>query len=335
MSGWASPLWLIALVVLPLLAVLYLWRQRRPRPSVAFPSASGLRPLVGFWGRWGRHLLILLRIAALALLVVALMRPRALFEEQKLSTEGIDLVIALDISTSMLAEDLEPRNRLEAAKQVASEFISGRASDRIGLVMYAGEAFTWAPLTLDYGVVTSLLEQVTSEKVLTGMVEDGTAIGKAIAVGANRLRHGDAESRVLILLTDGVNNVDQPDPLTAAGAAAELGIRIYTIGVGTHGTARAPVMTRGGVRYRTVPVRIDEELLTRIAELSGGRYWRATSTEALREIYARIDQLETTEIEVEHLRHFRERFSLFAAIALALLVLERVLAFTRLRNIAA
>lgn len=229
----------------------------------------------------------------------------------------------------MLAEDLEPRNRLEAAKTVAKEFIGGRVSDRIGLVMFAGEAFTWAPLTLDYEVLAELMDQVQA-----GTVEDGTAIGKALAISANRLRHGDAESKVIILLTDGVNNVDQPDPLTAAGAANELGIKVYTIGVGTYGTARAPVRTRsGGITYRQVEVRIDEDLLREIAELTGGQYFRATSTETLRAIYERIDELERTEVEIDHIRHWRELFHAYAIAALLLLLLERVLVTTRLRNL--
>ena len=195
--------------------------------------------------------------------------------------------------------------------------------------MFAGEAFTWSPLTLDYRVLSNLMD-----KIEAGTVTDGTAIGKAIATGANRLRSSDAKSRVLILLTDGVNNVDQPDPLTAAHAATEVGIKIYTIGVGTRGYARAPVQTPYGIQYRRIEVQIDEQLLTRIAEMSGGMYFRATSTEALRSIYERIDELEKTKIEVEHLRHYRELFGTWAALALILLVAERLLVLTRLRNLA-
>ncbi len=216
----------------------------------------------------------------MAALIFALARPRTSLDEEIVHTEGIDLVIALDISTSMLAEDLQPRNRLEAAKQVASEFIEGRSSDRIGLVMFAGESFTWCPLTLDYEVLTTLMDQIEP-----GIVKDGTAIGKAIATGTNRLRHGTGASKVLILLTDGVNNVDQPDPLTAALAAAEIGVKVYTIGVGTMGMARAPVQTPYGTQYQQVQVEIDEELLQQIAQRTGGMYFRATSTEALRNIY--------------------------------------------------
>jgi len=330
MSEWASPLYFGFLLLIPLLIALYIVRIRKPLPTVLFPSASKMKPLTGRFKRLLRHLPVLLRISALVLIILALARPREALDEQKINTEGIDIAIALDISTSMLAEDLQPKNRLVAAKKVAAEFIEGRISDRIALVMFAGEAYTWCPLTLDYDVLSELMG-----KVEAGTVTDGTAIGKAIATGANRLRSSDAKSKVLILLTDGVNNVDQPDPLTAAGAAGQLGIKIYTIGVGTQGTARAPVQTRGGrVVYRNVEVQIDEELLAKVATMTGGQYFRATSTEALRDIYNRIDELERTEIEVEHMRHWEEKFYPFVWMALLLLLLERLLVITRFRNLA-
>lgn len=326
---WGSPWYLLGLVLVPLLLAFYIWRSRRPVPTVVFPSASELKGLTPRASRWSRHLPVVLRLAAVALIVIALARPRKALDEQKVHSEGIDIVIALDISTSMLTEDLQPKNRLEAAKKVAREFIEGRTSDRIGLVMFAGEAYTWCPLTLDYHVLSQLMDEVQA-----GTVKDGTAIGKAIATGVNRLRASDAKSKVLILLTDGVNNVDQPDPLTAAGAAAQLGVKIYTIGVGTRGTARAPVQTPMGIRFQMVKVEIDEELLQKIATMTGGQYFRATSTEKLREIYNTIDKLETSKVQVEHIRHYRELFYPFAAIALILLLLERLLAVTRLRNLA-
>ncbi|GBE31102.1 MAG TPA: VWA domain-containing protein [Bacteroidetes bacterium] len=330
MIEWANPWAFAGLLAIPVMIFWYVWRLKRSTPTIVFPSTDTLKPLMGRYRPAMRHIPFVLRILAIGLLVVAVARPRAALDEQKVTSEGIDLVMALDISTSMLAEDLEPHNRLEAAKMVAKEFINGRVSDRIGLVMFAGEAFTWAPLTLDYEVLSGLMDQIEA-----GTVEDGTAIGKAIAVSANRLRHGEAKSKVIILLTDGVNNVDQPDPLTAAGAAAELGIKVYTIGVGTRGTARAPVRTQsGGVTYRNVEVRIDEELLEQIADLTGGQYFRATSTEALRAIYERIDQMERTEVEIEHIRNYKERFYIFAIAAFLLLLIERLLLITRLRNLA-
>ena len=326
---WHDPLYLIGLVLIPLLLVGYVLRSRKPGPTIHFPSAAGFKALTPAISRWTRHTPMVLRLLALSLLIVALARPQQALDEQKVTSEGIDIVIALDISTSMLAEDLQPKNRLEAAKQVAREFIEERTSDRIGLVMFAGESYTWCPLTLDYHVLSQLMDEVEA-----GTVVDGTAIGKAIATGANRLRSSDAKSKVLILLTDGVNNVDQPDPLTAAGAAGELGIKIYTIGIGTRGMARAPVQTSAGVRYQTVQVEIDEDLLRQIAGMTGGQYFRATTTEGLRDIYDRIDRLERSEVEVEHIRHYRERFYPFAALALLLLVVERLLVLTRFRNLA-
>ncbi len=326
MIEWADP-WAFALLLLPVLLLLwYLRGLKRPAPTVLYPPARVLRPMMGRARRALRHLPAALRLIAILLLVVALARPRKALEEETVPTRGIDIVIALDISTSMLAQDLKP-NRVEAAKQVAEEFIAGRTSDRIGLVMFAGEAYTWCPLTLDYNVLVELMKQVQA-----GTVTDGTGIGKAIATGANRLRSSDAKSRVLILLTDGVNNVDQPDPLTAARAAAAVGIKIYTIGIGTRGTARAPVQTPFGIQYRQVRVEIDEELLQQIAEMTGGRYFRATSADALRRIYKRIDEMETSRIEVQHLRRWRELFRPWAALALLLLLLERLLALTWLRN---
>jgi len=327
---WGNPWFLIGLLIIPLMCWHY-WRQlRHPQPTVVYPEASTFKLLMGKYRPYLRHLTFILRLLAMGLLVIALARPRLALDEEKVHTEGIDLVITLDISTSMLAQDLTPGNRLEAAKKVAKEFISGRSNDRIGLVMFAGEAYTWCPLTLDYAVLADLMD-----KVEAGTVTDGTAIGKAIATGVNRLRRSDAKSKVLILLTDGVNNVDQPDPLTAARAGAELGVKIYTIGVGTQGVAPAPVQTPFGMRIQQVQVEIDEELLKKIAEMTGGMYFRATSTDALRNIYKRIDEMETTKIEIEHIRRYREMFYRWAAVALALLILERTLTLTRLRNVAA
>lgn len=329
MMEWESPWYFIGLVIVPLLVFLYIRQQKNPQPVVIYSQAAIFKPLMGKVRLWFRHLPALLRIAALSLLVVAIARPQLALDEEKVHTEGIDIVMVLDTSTSMLAMDLKPDNRLEAAKKVAKEFIMGRKNDRVGLVMFAGEAYTWCPLTLDYKVLSELMD-----KVKAGTVTDGTAIGKAIATGVNRLRKSDAKSKVLILLTDGVNNVDQPDPLTAARAATELGVKIYTIGVGTKGTAQAPVQTPFGIRYQQVKVEIDEELLQKIAEMTGGMYFRATSTEALRNIYDRIDKLETTEIEVEHIRRYQEKFYTWATLALLLLLLERTLVLTRLKNVA-
>ncbi|MDP8207893.1 MAG: VWA domain-containing protein [Candidatus Electryonea clarkiae] len=327
---WADPWFFLLLVSIPIAVVYYWWREtRKPAPTVIFPTASQIKPLMSRVRRLLRHLPVFLRLSALGFLVVAFARPQTALDEEKIKTEGIDLVIALDISTSMLAEDLKPSNRITAAKKVAKEFIAGRRNDRIGLVMFAGEAYTWCPLTLDYDVLSELMD-----KIEAGSVVDGTAIGKAIAVGANRLRHSDAKSKVFILLTDGVNNVDQPDPLTAARAASEVGVKVYTIGVGTRGVARAPVQTPFGIKYRQVKVEIDEDLLRQIAKMTGGKYFRATSTEALREIYVRIDEMEKTFIDIEHMRSYEEEFYLWAGLALILILIERLLVMTRFRNMA-
>lgn len=334
MTEYASPWMFTAFILVPLIIALYWRRDKMGQPTVIFPPAAVLAKRMSFLHRQLRHLPIVLRVFALSALIIALARPQETLVEEKVSTEGIDLVMALDISTSMLAEDLKPKNRITAAKNVAREFISGRTSDRIALVMFAGEAYTWCPLTLDYDVLVQLMDKVSMDMVIEGAIKDGTGIGKAVATSANRLRDSNAKSKVIILLTDGVNNVDQPDPLTAARAATEVGIRIYTIGVGTEGTARYPFQTQFGIQYQNVKVEIDEELLQKIADMSGGQYFRATSTEGLRRIYERIDELEKTEIDVQHFKQHKELFYYWAALALLLLMIERILVLTRLRNLA-
>jgi Ca-activated chloride channel family protein len=243
-------------------------------------------------------------------------------------TEGIDIVLALDISTSMLAEDLEP-NRLEAAKAVAADFVAGRRNDRIGLVAFAGEAFTQVPLTLDYGVVTSLLAELDPS-----MIEDGTAVGMGLATAVKRLQASEAASKVVILLTDGRNNQGEVGPVTAARAAQALGVRVYTIGAGSRGTAPVPVNDpqRGRV-YATMRVDIDEETLREVAGITGAQYFRATDTESLAAIYEEIDQLERTEMEVENFTQYAERFGVPLGAGLLLLLLEVGLAQTWLRRL--
>jgi len=243
-------------------------------------------------------------------------------------TEGIDIIIALDISSSMLAEDFHPKNRIVAAKEVGKEFISGRKSDRIGLVVFAGESYTQCPLTLDYDMVKEFMDRVD-----VGAIEDGTAIGMAIATGLNRLRESKVKSKIIILLTDGQNNRGEIDPLTAAQAATPLSVKIYTIGVGSEGMAPYPVQTPFGVRYQNMEVKIDEELLKQVASITGGKYFRATDADKLREIYRIIDQMEKTEIEVKEYRSYTELFLPYALAALGLLTLELLLISTRLRKI--
>jgi Ca-activated chloride channel family protein len=261
-------------------------------------------------------------------LIVAAARPQTGATSESVLTEGIDIVLVLDISTSMLAEDLEP-NRLEAAKAVAADFVSGRRSDRIGLVAFAGEAFTQVPLTLDYSVVTSLLGELDP-----AMIEDGTAVGMGLATAVKRLQASEAASKVVILLTDGRNNRGEVGPVTAAQAAQALGVRVYTIGAGSRGTARVPVNDplRGQV-YANMRVDIDEETLREVAEVTGAQYFRATDTESLAAIYGEIDQLERTEIEVENFTQYTERFGVPLGAGLFLVLLELGLAQTALRRL--
>jgi Ca-activated chloride channel family protein len=278
--------------------------------------------------RWAHRVPGVLRGLALAVLIFSLARPQTGLTSENVITQGIDIVLVLDISSSMLAEDLEP-NRLEAAKVVAANFVTGRRNDRIGLVAFAGEAFTQAPLTLDYRVVASLLQELDP-----GMIEDGTAVGMGLATAVKRLEASDAASRVVILLTDGRSNRGEIGPVTAARMAAALGVRVYTIGAGSRGTARVPVQNLlGGYVYGTMRVDIDEETLQEVAKLTGGQYFRATDTESLAAIYAEIDELERTEIEVEKFTQYSEQFPLVLGFGLLLVLGELTLTQTALRKL--
>jgi Ca-activated chloride channel homolog len=293
-----------------------------------------VKPTGGGWGAKYRHVPVILRYLALILVIIALARPQKLLQEKSVQTEGIDIMLALDISTSMLAEDFKPHNRIDAAKQVADEFISGRSSDQIGLVVFAGQSFTQCPLTLDYALLKQLLDRVSVELISGGQIEDGTAIGMAIANGVNRLRSSKAKSRIIILLTDGQNNRGQIDPQTAASAAQALGVRIYTIGVGTEGVAPYPVTDPfGRTYYQQMEVKIDEELLRKIADQTGGKYYRAKDTESLRRIYGDIDRLEKSKIRVHQYRQKTELYFSWLTAALLLLLAEISLTSTRLRTL--
>lgn len=318
---FGSPWWLPALAVVPWLV----WRARRTRgerPGLRFSAAeaSAELPRTG-WARL-RGLPSLLLLSALTLSIVALARPQVEDARSTRTAEGIDIVLALDASTSMSAEDFYP-TRFEAAREVAADFIRGRRSDRIGLVVFAAQAYTQAPLTLDYSFLQQMLREVRM-----GLIEDGTAIGTAIATATARLRDSDAESRVLILLTDGQNNRGQIDPLTAAEAAAQFGVTIYPVGVGSDSVPLGIQDLMPGLAPQ-----IDEETLREVASLTGGRYFRATDTEALREIYDEIARLETTEIESETVLNVDERYPWLLGPALALLGLSVLLSSTRLRRV--
>ncbi len=316
---FAYPWILYFLVVIPFMIFWY-WKFGKSRqPSITYSSLkifSGISPT---WKEKLRHTPVILRSLAVVFLIIALARPQSFSSGQNVTTEGIDIVMALDISGSMISEDFKP-NRVEAAKNVAEKFIDSRPNDRIGLVVFARQAFTQCPITIDHNVLVNLLK-----KVGPGMVPDGTAIGNGIADAVGRLKDGQAKSKVIILLTDGVNNAGEIDPLTAAEIAKSYGIRVYTVGVGTEGEAPYPVQTPFGIRYQMMPVEIDEGLLQNIAQITGGEYFRATNNKTLNEIYKKIDKLEKSKIEVTSYRNAAELFSDWLDIGLILLLAELAL----------
>ncbi len=327
---FADPTYLILLLILPLMAWWYIRGLRSRSGKLKYSDIGLLKQIQPSAKQKMRHGLFVLRLLAVTLLILALARPQSGSKEQEISTEGVDIVLAMDVSSSMLAEDFKPHNRLEAAKLVAREFIKGRKNDRLGLVVFAGESFTQCPLTLDYGVLLSLLEQIK----VASKDWDGTAIGMGIVNAVNRLRDSKAKSKVIILLTDGVNNSGQVDPITAARIAKALGIKIYTVGAGTEGTAMYPVEDPIlGKHYVPMQVQIDEKVLKQIADITGGKYFRATDSEKLKAIYEAIGKMEKTKIEVKEYTRYTEYFIYFLVAALILLLLELTLANTYFRKI--
>lgn len=314
--SFAYPWVLYLLLLLPGAAYWYWKKKDHTTPNVMYSSFHLFGAVPKSLKEKLVHLPAVLRLLALALLIVAFARPQTFSSGENIYTEGIDIAMVLDISGSMLAEDFKP-NRLEAAKKVTDDFIKGRTTDKIGLVIFSGESFTQCPLTVDYAVLRNLLKDIYS-----GMIEDGTAIGNAIANGVNRLKDSKAKSKVMILLTDGVNNAGQIDPLTAAQIAQKFGIRIYTVGVGTIGEAPYPFQTPFGKRYQMVPVEIDEALLKQISGTTGGKYFRATSNRKLADIYNEIDKMEKTRVEVTSYRHARELYFNWALAGFFLLLTE-------------
>jgi Ca-activated chloride channel family protein len=322
LSSWreitfANPNFFWLLLIIPLMVVWYIFRNNKFSSTIKITTVKsfGNSPLAIF-----RHSLFVLRCIAITSLITALARPQTSLSWQDVTTEGIDIVIALDISGSMLAEDFRP-NRLEASKQVAMDFISERPYDRIGLVIYAGESFTQCPLTTDHDVLLNLFDDI-----LNGMIEDGTAIGMGLATSVSRLKDSDAISKVAILLTDGSNNSGSIPPITSAEIAREFGIRVYTVGVGSNGTARTPYQDQfGRTVYQNVPVRIDEKTLKEIAQITDGKYFRATNKNKLEDIYKEIDQLEKSKIEVTEYKRKSEKYFPFALVAGLLLLFEFLL----------
>lgn len=328
---FASPEWLLLLLLLPLLIYRYVDGIRRQQGSVRFSDLGVLQRIGPTWGVRLRHVLILFKLLGLGCLVLAMARPQAGREIRETSADGIDIMLTLDVSSSMELNDLDKgqKSRLQVAKEVVADFIEGRVSDRIGMVVFAGESFTQCPLTLDYPVLLEFLEGIQ----IADQAWDGTAIGMALINACNRLREAEGRSQVIILLTDGVNNAGEIEPLTAADVAAAVDVKVYTIGVGSDGTIRRPVRGVFGTRYQTVQVEIDEETLKEVAERTGGQYYRATSEEKLEEIYREIGELETAEIETRVHVDYSERFAHFLWPGLVLLLVEVTLANTRFRRI--
>ena len=325
---FANPTYLYLLLLLIPMIGWYVYKLRKSQASLQVSSTEAFEVAgATSWKVYLRHVPFALRTLAIALLIVVLARPQSTDSWQNSTTEGIDIVMAMDISTSMLAEDLKP-NRLEAAKDVAASFINGRQNDNIGLVVFAAESFTQCPLTIDHGVLLNLFKDIQP-----GIIQDGTAIGLGLANAVSRIKDSQAKSKVIILLTDGVNNTGEIAPVTAAEIAKTFGIRVHTIGVGTQGEAPYPIPTAFGIQYQNIPVEIDEQVLKQIASTTGGQYFRATDNASLKEIYSEIDQMEKTKISVQEFSKKQEEYKNWALIVFALLLVEVLLRNTLLRNI--
>ena len=325
---FANPEFFWLLLLLPLMLLWYWFWNKKSQANVTFSTTIAFKKTKS-WSDALYHLLFVLRMIAIALIVVALARPQTHSENAKTKiTDGIDIVMAIDVSASMLSQDLKP-NRFEALKKVASQFVKDRPNDRIGLVIYAGESYTKTAVTTDKSIILNALSEITY-----GQIEDGTAIGMGLATAVNRLKESKAKSRVIILLTDGVNNTGFIDPQTAAELAAEYGIKVYTVGIGTNGMALSPYALNadGSIIYRMQQVDIDEPLMKKIAQVTKGRYFRATNNQKLQQIYDEINQMETTKIEEFKYTEVDEKFRWWVLVAGVLLLLEFVLKHTLLRN---
>ncbi len=324
---FANPEFLFLLVLIPALVVWYFYRLKRNHADLRVSDISGFAGTGRSLKMVAYHSLYVIRLLAITILIFALARPQTNLSRQDVTVEGIDLVIALDVSGSMLAMDFKP-DRLEASKAIAVEFIDGRPNDRIGLVIFSGETFTQCPITTDHAVLKNLFMDIRS-----GMIDDGTALGDGLATAVNRLRGSKAISKVIILLTDGINNMGSLDPRSAAEIAKLYGIRIYTIGVGTIGMAPYPVQTPFGMQTQMEEVKIDEPLLKEIAQATDGKYFRATNNEKLRAVYKEIDKMEKSKIDVTEFRKKKEEFLPLVLVAFALLGIEFLLRYLYLKNI--
>ena len=322
---------LLLLLIIPYL-IWYVMYRKKTEPTMRMSDTYAFRYAPRSWKVTLMPLSMLLRILAFTMTVLVLARPQTQNSWSNKSVEGIDIMLAMDVSTSMLAEDLKP-NRIEAAKQVASEFIAGRPDDNIGLSIFAGEAFTQCPMTTDHASLLNMLQNVRTDIAARGLIEDGTAIGMGLANAVSRLKESKAKSKVVILLTDGSNNRGDISPMTAAEIARSLGIRVYTIGVGTNNVAPYPMPVAGGVQYVNIPVEIDTKTLSGIAAATEGDFYRATNTKELRNIYKEIDQLEKSKLNVKTFSKRYEAYQPFALVAILALLLEILLRITIFRRI--
>jgi len=318
---FAQPLFFILFAVIPFLILWKIVKGKRQTAAMGISTTRGLSRTRS-WKNTFQNVPFIVRLLALCCIIMALARPQLKFEEQQSEGEGVDIVLCIDVSGSMTAQDFTP-NRMEAAKKVAEDFINNRPDDRIGIVIFSGESFTQCPLTTDHYVLTSQIQQIRN-----GLLEDGTAIGSGLATSVDRLRNSKAKSKVIILLTDGINNGGLIDPATAKEIAKTFKIKVYTIGVGTDGYAPTPVSTPMGIVMQNEKVAIDEKLLRNIADETGGKYFRATDNQSLQSIYASIDRLEKSKVEIITFRRFTEKFYPFIFAAMAMLLLEIILRFT-------
>ncbi len=314
-------------LIIPLLILWYVFRQGKNNASLTISSMELFDVRKVSYRHYLRHLLFALRLVAIGLVIVVLARPQNVDKWKSTTSQGIDIVLAIDVSGTMQYEDFTP-NRLEAAKNVATQFIAGRPDDRIGLTVFSGESFTQCPVTTDHAVLINLLREVKS-----GMIEDGTAIGLGLATAINRVKDSDSKSKVVILLTDGLNNRGAIDPITAAEIAKAFNVRVYTIGVGTMGYVDVPVRTWYGMTTQKVPVEIDEALLSKISDMTGGKYFRATDNNSLEKVYQEIDQMEKSKIETKEYSKREEMFMPWAIAAAAIFAIEMLLRLLLLRNI--
>lgn len=324
---FANPEFLYALIIIPLLMIWYIIKNNKQNPALYISDLSPFTNMKKTLRQRLRHILFLLRISIMALVIIAIARPQSSSSKKNITTEGIDIVLAIDVSSSMLAEDLKP-NRIKAAKKTAMKFIDKRPNDRIGLVAFAGESFPQCPITIDHDVLKGLTDDIK-----TGVLKDGTAMGSGLATAVNRLKDTDGKSKVIILLTDGRNNSGVISPETAADIAKTFDIRVYTIGVGTRGQAPYPMKTQFGTRRVMMDVEIDEAGLTKIADITGGQYFRATSTKALNNIYTEIDKLEKTKIDVAVYNRKTEEFLPYLLLAIGLLGLEALLRYSIFKTV--